>query len=274
MGGVFPLAGDDAVINLTAAGAVTLNSSLANTVHSVTTNANTSLSLGNDNLTLVSTSTIGGGLTQSGGTLTGAGNLTVSGQITWTGGTMSGTGVTNANGGLAIGLLGVYDQMFLTQRTLNSNYGLYLASGATLDNTFGSTFKILDNASINANGGAPAGGTFANEGTLSKTGGVGTSYLSDGITLNNTGVIQAASGVLNLQGAFSNFSTATNTLTGGSYVVSATLQFTNANIVTNAAAISLIGTASKIIDNGSLDALRGFATNTAAGAFTIQGGRT
>ena len=69
-----------------------------------------------------------------------------------------------------------------------------------------------------------------------------------GITLNNPGTIQAASGTLGIQGTFSNFSSTTNTLTGGTYVVSATLQFTNANIVTNAAAITLIGTAAEIID--------------------------
>ena len=92
------------------------------------------------------------------------------------------------------------------------------------------------------------------------------------VTLNNTGTIQALSGTLDIQGTFSNFSSTTNTLTGGSYIVAATLQFNNANIVTNAAAITLIGSAAEIVDQNNNDALLDFATNTAAGSFTIEGG--
>ena len=59
-------------------------------------------------------------LAQSGGTFTGPGTLTVTGLTTWTGGTMSGSGITNANGGMTVGDAGLYDQMFLDQRTLNN----------------------------------------------------------------------------------------------------------------------------------------------------------
>ena len=62
-------------------------------------------------------------------------------------------------------------------------------------------------------------------------------------------------------------------MTGGTYLVTGTLQFNNANIATNAATVVLNGTASRIIDGSGNDALKNFATNAAAGSFTIQNGR-
>jgi hypothetical protein len=61
------------------------------------------------------------------------------------------------------------------------------------------------------------------------------------------------------------------TLTAGTYVVAGTLQFTGANIVTNAATLVLDGSGSQIIDETGNDALTNFASNT--GNFTIQNGR-
>ena len=66
----------------------------------------------------------------------------------------------------------------------------------------------------------------------------------------------------------------TSTLTGGTYLISGTFQFTGANIVTNAANIVLNGPASAILNQSTgANALANFATNTAAGNFTIQNGR-
>jgi hypothetical protein len=62
-------------------------------------------------------------------------------------------------------------------------------------------------------------------------------------------------------------------LTGGTYVVTGTLKFNNANIQTNAAAIVLDGAAAQILNQSNADALANFATNAAAGRFTIQNGR-
>ena len=120
-----------------------------------------------------------------------------------------------------------------------------------------------------------AGGTFVNAGTLSKTGGSGTSIIYNGVAAQRQRhtVECSTPGTLSIQGTLTNFSSTTRTLTGGSYIISATLQFSDADIVTNAAAITLSGTSSRIIDGSNLDALRNFATNTAAGSFTIVGGR-
>jgi trimeric autotransporter adhesin len=145
-----------------------------------------------------------------------------------------------------------------------------MSSGATFNNESGASLELTGNVTINKNGGAPSGGTVVNAGTLSKTGGTGVSEIT--ATLNNTGIIQADSGTLNIAGTFSNFSLTTNTLTGGTYDVSAILQFFDANINTNAAAITLTGSAAEIVDQRGDNALSNLAANTTAGSFTIQRG--
>ena len=109
VGGVVPGSTNDVVIDLTGAGTVTLNGSATDSVLSLTTNANTSLSIGGDSLSLATTSTIGGNLTLTSGTLTGAGTLTVTGTTTWSGGTMTGTGSTTIASGATLTLSGTTD---------------------------------------------------------------------------------------------------------------------------------------------------------------------
>ncbi len=212
VGGQIPQSTDDAVIDLTGPGTITLDAGATNDVNSLTTNANTSISIVNDTLSLATASSMGGGLVQSGGTLTGPGTLTVTGLTTWTGGTMSGSGITNANGGMTIGDAGSSDQMFLDQRTLNNAgtatiadeayyypYGLLLSSGATVDNEPGATFDFITDASIDDGGGSPDGGAFINEGTLSKTGGAGSSVINAAFT-GGGGSVDVQTGTLSLVG--------------------------------------------------------------------------
>jgi trimeric autotransporter adhesin len=277
VGGQVPGSTDDAVIDLAGSGTVTLGTGATDAVQSLTTNSNTTINISSDALSLTTISSIAGGLTMSGGTLTGAATLTVSGPTVWTGGEMSGSGTTNANGGLTMGASGTSDQMLLDQRTLNNagaatldgTQGLFLSTGATFDNESGASLDLLADVFIINNGGTPAGGNLVNAGTLSKIDGTGVSAISAAPT--DTGTVQVLSGTLNIQGTFTNFSSTTSTLAGGTYDVSATLRFSNANIVTNAAAIVLTGAAAQIIDQSSNNALRNFATNTAAGTFAIQG---
>jgi formylmethanofuran dehydrogenase subunit C len=91
------------------------------------------------------------------------------------------------------------------------------------------------------------------------------------VALTNSGTVNVQAGTLLLDGGFNNFSG--TTLTGGTYVVSGTLEFSGADIQTNAANIVLDGAASRIINTifGGQDALRNFASNT--GSFTVQNGR-
>jgi hypothetical protein len=179
------------------------------------------------------------------------------------------TGATNANGGLSVSNPSF--NHFLIGRPLNLTAGatltsnLFAQNGAVITNAATSTFDIQNDSGVLNNGGASS--SLVNQGTLQKSAGTGTSTI--GIALNNSGTVNAQAGTLNLSGGFSNF--AGTTLTGGTYFVSSTLQFTNANIQTNAANIVLDGTASQIVNQSGIDALTNFASN--AGSFTIQNGR-
>ena len=199
----------------------------------------------------------------SGGTLTGPGTVTVTGLTTWTGGTMSGSGTTNANGGMTIGDVTIASQMYLDQRTLNNSgaatladfyyfYGLSFSSGATFNNEAGGSFSFISDASMVNGGGTPGGGTFVNAGTLSKTGGSGTSIIYNGITLNSTGTIEADSGTVSMRGGGTLSSAASLTANaganldfgGGTFVapagssisgsgVTAVISFSGASVVIN-----------------------------------------
>jgi hypothetical protein len=100
-----------------------------------------------------------------------------------------------------------------------------------------------------------------------------------GCGLTNTGTLRAAAGsTLTVTDGLTNFSG--STLSGGTYEVygtagqAGTMRLANANIVTNAATILLDGPNSNLLrhDTGT-NALANFATNAAAGSFTIRNGR-
>jgi len=92
-------------------------------------------------------------------------------------------------------------------------------------------------------------------------------FTNDGtLTVGSGGKLDASTGM-------TNFSSATNTLTGGIYNVTGTLEFAGANIVANAANITLTGTKSAIEDQNGNNALANFAANASAGSFTLASDR-
>ena len=216
------------------------------------------------------------------GTVTGPGTLTTTGASTWTGGSLgnlSNAGSLTVSGATAKYLNGTLTNAgsLTVAAGAGSIYGQ--ATAAAVVNQAGGTIDVQsDGTAFYQNN----GGTLTNAGTLRKSGGTGTSTIN--FALNNSGTVQVDSGTLSLQGAFGNFSAATNTLTGGSYYVVGTLQFPGANVVTNAAAITLVGPGSKIVDASNQDGLRNFAANsgsflllvarnlTTPGAFVNSGG--
>jgi hypothetical protein len=134
----------------------------------------------------------------SAGTLNGAGTLSVSGLITWSGGTQGGAGVTNANGGMTIS-----SEPFLDTRTLNNTgtatwngIAFLMLNGSTFNNQKGATFNHQNDSLVEWDGGTNP--TFNNLGTYEKTGGTGTGGggISSSIVFNNTGTVQANSGIL------------------------------------------------------------------------------
>jgi len=106
-------------------------------------------------------------------------------------------------------------------------------------------------------------------------------YVQPGnLTVN--GLLQLNDSGLNasftINGSLTNLDSATHTLNGGSLNVrhdgagtatSVTLKFNGADIVNNAASISLSAPTTKIVDQNGADALRNFAHNLASGTFTL-----
>ena len=200
--------------------------------------------------------------------LSGGANFTTAGNFTNNGTLSPGTGtkfvvngnLTNFSGTKLTG--GTYN----VGGTLQFNGANIVTDAANITLT-GAAAKIVNQTSVNAltnlatiNSGASFGlsgganfttaGNFTNNGTLSP--GTGTKFV--------------------VNGNLTNFSS--TTLTGGTYVVGGALQFNGANIVNNAANITLNGTASKIVDQTQANGLANFANNNASGSFTLAGGKT
>jgi hypothetical protein len=109
---------------------------------------------------------------------------------------------------------------------------------------------------------------FHNAGKVIKHSGFGTlTFLG---TFDNSGTVEVQVGTLSVVGPFSQFSG--TTLTGGTYIVSATFQFNNADIQTNAGTIVLDGLSPRIVNESNQDALKNLATNAAGGTFTLRNG--
>jgi fibronectin-binding autotransporter adhesin len=97
-------------------------------------------------------------------------------------------------------------------------------------------------------------GNFTNDGTLSV--GAGDKFIVDSAD------------------TLTNFSSSTDTLTGGTYKITGLLEFKGANIVTNDASITLTGANSKIDSSSGANALANFAVNDAGASFSLGTGRS
>jgi hypothetical protein len=229
----------------------------------------------------------------NGGTLTTTTVGTNSGLIEDTTGTVTLNGVTNS---------GTYADNMGTTTTLKgiiTNSGSITLSGSTLSMGNSVTLNgggtvILSNNASNLITGATSGltlttaNTIEGAGTISNLGIVNTGtiaanqstpliILPSSAGLNNQGTLSVSAGDTmeigtSSGGALLNFSG--NTLTGGTYAVSGTLEFgaSGTSVVTDAANISLIGSAAKIVNFAGQNVLKNLATITSAGSFAISGG--
>jgi hypothetical protein len=206
--------------------------------------------------------------TGSGFTITGGRNFTTAGNFTNNGTLTVGSGsafIVNGNlTNLASNTLtgGIY-----------SISGTFQFNGANIVNNSASITLNGSTSKIIAKNGTSGLVNFAKNtalGTFALTGGRSFTTLGN---FTNNGVLTVGSGSkFDVNGSLTNF--AGTTLTGGTYNVTGTLQFNGANIVTNAANITLTGAASKIVDqSGTTNGLANFAANAAAGSFTLASGR-
>jgi hypothetical protein len=193
-------------------------------------------------------------------------------------GTFTTTGNFTDNGTLSVGAGGKF--------IVDFSDGLTNFSGTTLT---GGTYKIsgalefaganivtndanitLTGAASKIEGKAGANGlaNFAvNDGSF--TLGSKRSFTTAGNFTDNGSLTIGSGDIFNVNGNLTNQSG--TVLTGGSYNVSGTLQYNGADIVSNAATITLAGSSANIVNQNSVDALAGFNTNKAAGSFTLSG---
>ncbi len=193
--GTAPVSGQNVVIDRPGVELTVTYSSGTTEIASLTSEE--SLVVSGGSLSLLATSTISSSLTLSGGTLTGSGDLTISGLTTWSSGTLSGTEAFMADGGMSLEFI----TKTLDGRTIdNSGFASWSAgsinasNGAVFNNLPGATFSCQFNGTIAH---FPEVGDplhFNNEGTLTKSGGTGTTTLH--ATFANSGTVAAQAGIL------------------------------------------------------------------------------
>ena len=224
--------------------------------------------IGNGSLTVVNSGTIEALAGGKGAlTLNGSGGLTNNGALEAAGGLLHVTGgpFTNFSGHTLTG--GTYsasttleiDELGITGGEIVTNAANIILNGPSAGFVDGAGKDAVADLAANT-----AAGSFAITG--------GRNFTTVG-NFDNLGSLTVGSGSkFGVHGKLLNFSG--TTLTGGTYHVSGTLQFNGANIVTNAANITLTGPASKIINStNSANALANFATNASTGSFSLQATR-
>jgi fibronectin-binding autotransporter adhesin len=172
--------------------------------------------------------------------------------------------LTNFSGGTLAG--GTYDLTGILQFA-----GDIATNDANITLT-GTSAKILDASGGN---GLANFATNASGASFEVTGG---NIFTTGLNFTNNGTLTVGSStskfVVNSADTLTNFNSGTNTLTGGIYNVTGVLLFAGANIVNNAANITLTGTTSAIENSTGGNGLASFANNTSTGSFTLAGSRT
>jgi hypothetical protein len=185
-----------------------------------------------------------------------SGNLTNAGTIT-----IAGTQDVNVSGAGSL----------INNKSINqtSTGHLVLENNATLNNTSKGTYSLAGNGSIAVSG----TGTFLNAGTLRKSSGTGTSFIT--APLNNTGTVQVLSGTLNITGAVTQVSS--NTLTAGTWIVSHSATSNSTLDISSAGALTTIGTKARVTLSGlntTFTNLSGLSTILGGGSFTLAGGQS
>ena len=156
--------------------------------------------------------------------------------------------------------------------------GTYSASG-TLQFGASGTSVVTDAANISLTGSGAKiidfGGhsvltnlaTITSAGSFSISGGA--NFTTVGGFTNNGKLTANAGSTFSIAGALSNFNSSTNTLTGGSFTAGGKIKFAGANIVTDAANITLNGTGEIVNSSSNGNGLANLATITGAGSFTL-----
>jgi len=275
----------------------TLEAASGNTMdlkNNVANTGGTILATGASSQVLLDGATISGGMltTASGGAMVGENSATLdgttsavtlstgstlqvnNGQTLQVKGTIHNNGTINLNStGTATGLLLTGNTTFASTGTLtlsNNASNIISATASTDVLTNGDTIQGSGNIGNGLMGLVNNNAIIANQSTPLIINVSAAGFNNNGTLTVNTGDTLSITGAAN---SFLNFNNGTGTLTGGIYNVSGTLQFPGANIVNNAANITLTGASAKILNSAtSTNGLANFAANAPGGSFTINGG--
>jgi uncharacterized repeat protein (TIGR03803 family) len=230
-------------------------------------------------ITVSSALSVTGNMTLASGTFGGGGAVTIAGRASlWTGGqiVVGSGGVTNTgtlNIDTTAGSLVLTGPGTLTNTGTINEAGtnlVILKKAATLSNAAGATFDLTDNGSVSQSGGS----TFANAGTLEKTGGTGTSTIATK-SLDNTGTVEVTSGTLDISATVSQVSG--RTLTGGSWtVLGSPTVHANLDIV-SAGHFTTLGSGATVTLSGTTVAfpnLTSLSTINAGATLSLQAGQS
>jgi fibronectin-binding autotransporter adhesin len=212
-------------------------------------------------------------------TVTSAGSFTIgSGANFTTAGNFSNTGKLSVNAGSTFKVTGALTNFNSTTDTLTG--GSYTVGGK-LD--FAGANIVTDAASITLSGtgeivnSTSGGNGLANLATIASDGSLTlaskATFTTVGNLTNDGKLIVDAGTTLDVTGDLTNFHSSTDTLASGIYTVGGTLEFTGANIVNNAANLTISGSSAKIL-NGTANGLANFTNNTGSLAVTGDGSFT
>ncbi len=199
--------------------------------------------------------------TQSAGTFTGPATFTVLSSFDWTAGTQSGSGITLLELGGTLNLSGSASKMMdrdllvLGSTNWNDTGDITAGQGATFSNQ--GDFIILGDVSFLTGGGAIP--TFVNQGTLTKTGGLGPAIFAS--AFDNSGTVNVNSGQMEFTGG----GTSSGTL---NVVANAGVEFGGGMHVYDGSS-SISGAGTVIFSGGSVDIGGGY---TVTGPTQINGG--
>jgi fibronectin-binding autotransporter adhesin len=208
--------------------------------------------------------------------ITSAGSLTLSSGANFTtAGNFTNDGRLTVNTGTDFALSGALSNFNGSTDALTA--GSYTVGGKL---AFAGANIVTDAANITLDGSGEILNTtndkngLANLATIAADGSLTLQGKADFTTVGNftnKGTITIDPGsALTISGALTNFNSSTGTLTKGTYQLSGTLEFTGANIVTNAASLTIAGPAAQIL-NGTANGLANFANNT--GTLSLGGDR-
>ncbi|HVI08496.1 MAG TPA: hypothetical protein VND65_09405 [Candidatus Binatia bacterium] len=156
--------------------------------------------------------------------------------------------------------------------------GAYNVSGILQFGAKGTSI-VTDAANISLTGSSAEIEDFSGENVLTNLATIasaGSFTLSSGANFTtagnftNNGKLTVNSGdTFKVTGSLTNFNSSTSTLTGGAYTVGGKLDFAGANIVTDAANITLNGSGEIVNSSNNKNALMNFATIASSGSFTL-----